>query len=275
MPPKVQNKRKVKTESTEPVKEAVKRKLYEQKSCKDFNSTITELAKTATTMKERLYKQVNEEFMTNGHKLPERSEFDQIIESIKALKDPYKELNTREKRKPSPNNHGLKTPTYMSGDMCRFVNEHAGLPKELLIDIDSKIDKGVFGRISLTKFWVHYIKKNNLKDLDDKALIIPDSAMNKLFTSKLADGTTFYQNLEKRINELKAEQKQKGSNSNAARFNKDSTGRITGLNFAALQIVVSPVFELGYTIPNQEKYLDKLNKINVFLTPEGTKEKTK
>lgn len=279
MPPKtatIQTKKKVKTETSEPVKESVKRELYKSREPKEFNATITELAKVATQMKDNLYKQINEEHLTNSTKVPDRADFDSIIERVKSLKDPYKELTARKKREASPSNYGLKTPQYMNGDMCQFVNKHAGFDREMLVDIDSKTDKGVFDRITLTKFWVEYIRKNELKDKDNKSLIVPDAAMNQLFGAKLPSGLTYFQSLEKRVTEIKSENGYKSTN-NSARFNKDSTGKVVGFNFAALQIILAPVFQVYYRIPNQEKYIEKLTKQNTFLTskkePKEPKEK--
>jgi len=245
---------------------AKERKLYKPKTAKDFNTYVNQLCKTTTAMRDSMTKNTNKELLPDGFTPPEASKFDEIIESMKELRESYKDLASRKKRETSTSNYGLKTPQYMNLHMVNFVNNHGDLDDDLRIDLNG--DKGVFDRISLTKFWVFYIKKHKLKDVNNKAIIQPDKPMYELFSRKIfPGGKSTYDLLKERIREIKNGDDYKSSN-NSAKYNEDPKTRdVTGFNYAALQVLLAPFFVNEYTIPNQQDYIEKLQRTTKFFSP--------
>lgn len=251
-----------------------KKRKYNKKTItiKEFNNKLDYIYNELSKMIDKFYKQINEEYMPEGYNIPDRGYINELLKDIKSLRNDFKIYVNENKNtnKTTKSNYGLKIPQYLNINMTKFVNSHGDLPQDLKIYVNEKINYGVFSRISLTKFWVYYIEKNKLKDKNNKSIIMIDDNMRKLFNNiyKVDDdgnNITYLDFFRNRIDEINNANTNK-KNNNYSKYITDDNNVITGFNFAALQVIIAYYFINGYIIPNNHKYIDRLDKINKYFS---------
>jgi len=112
----------------------------------------------------------------------------QIRTVEKNVKKEYKVLHKdlkKGKSKGNKNPSGFAKPTKVTNDLCKFMNKEEG----------SEI-----ARTDVTKALISYIDDNNLKDSENKKIIIPDDKLKTLLGLEEKDVTLTYFNIQKYMN---------------------------------------------------------------------------
>lgn len=185
-----------------------------------------------------------------------------IKELFKKIKDQYK-IDMKEESKREKNTAtGFSAPSYVDFGLCDLMNKYIDDPN-LKIVKKTTADKelGVLNRVLAGQFISWYVRKNSLTSPIPKAsktLFKLDEKLMKIFKP----------HIHYLKDQIKEKVKARGgvSSSKCAKIEK-----IDGdywINYSALQIIITPLFQSKYVIPYREKYTDQINTLKqLFAKP--------
>lgn len=200
-----------------------------------------------------------------------------IDEGEKRIKELYKQINEQYKldmvdevNKDKNVATGFSAPTYVDYSLCELMNRY--------IDDDKlKIKKketndavyGILNRVLAGQFIAWYVRRKGLTSRDrkvSKTYFRLNSHLMKIFGKHI-------KYLKKQIKEKK--KNRAGITSSRCAAITEIDGKYW-INYSALQILITPLFQSKYTIPYREKYNNQLNAIKeIFAKPKKEPKKKK
>lgn len=200
-----------------------------------------------------------------------------ILETIKSLGpqfdedykivEEYREQKRNKKRKniePEDKKHrktGFSSPTYVERSLCDLINENVDDAKlRIQIKKTSEGELGVANRDLVNSFISWYVRKNKLNMEHPRILFKLDKSLMKIFESRIPY-------LKEKIDEKNGE---RGYVSDKCAKLEVINGE-HWINYASLQIIITPLFHSKYHIPNSENYYVQIDALRELFKKDKTK----
>lgn len=168
----------------------VKRQTYKPKTLEEMAIFLDTLKTCIEKMREAMFK--NKKDSTFPENAPQQNEFkalkremDVLLKAYKHACQPKTRTKNEDEDESKKDNIGFNRREYILPDMVDFINEHKIDDEQPDIPKVTSDGRGIFTRALLTSYWSNYIENNNLKHETQRRYIVPDEAMDGLFTEKI------------------------------------------------------------------------------------------
>lgn len=184
---------------------------------------------------------------------------DDIDEGAKNIKELFKnikgqfKIDMKEDGKRKKNvATGFSAPSYVDFALCELLNKYIDDPNlKIIKKITPDKELGVLNRILAGQFISWYVRKNKLTSSTPKApktLFRLDDKLMKVFKPHI-------QYLK---DQIKEKVKERGGISSSKCAKIEKTDGEYWINYSALQIIITPLFQSKYVIPYREKYTEQI-----------------
>jgi len=168
----------------------IKRQTYKPKTLEEMTLFLDTLKTAIEKMREAMFK--NKKESTFPDDAPQQNEFkalkremDVILKAYKHACQPKARVKNDEEDSEKKDNIGFNRREYISREMVEFINKNLIDDEQPTIPVATKDGRGIFTRALLTSYWSNYIEKHGLKHETQRRYIVPDEAMDGLFTEKI------------------------------------------------------------------------------------------
>lgn len=199
-----------------------------------------------------------------------------ILETLKEVKTQFKkdyelletkkeEAKTKKRGTKDVNKHrktGFSSPTYVEKSICELINDNVDDPKlRIQIKKTEEGELGVANRDLVNSFISWYVRKNKLNMKQPKVLFKLDKNLMKVFKP----------HIEHLSDQIKKKKDERGYTSEKCAKLELIDGEYW-INYAALQIIITPLFKSSYHIPYVEPFYAQIDALRAIFAKEKKEE---